>query len=556
MDAADCNSECLRYAKHIHVLFVLGECVRTGYTKYALDLLRRPKAFVVNGTARTVGSKDPQPRSVVDAALKHMQCWTRLAIQTLRAEHPDFELVAAFQILKINSRLATRDDDGNQNIEEHVKCLAEALVIEEEPLRAEFLDLQRIAADQRTHDPTLSNKDCWKRAYELVTKRHNQRGHPSSHILRLLVMWFAWLCTSAGVEHSFSQVDRVYSTRRKSMSRQALQDVITLIMDRTKNEEGKVLALAQKLWKKYYGRVRRKVWQGARLRPLGTKRALPPNVEMSEGSFVAKRRRSVSSMTQALTASQAMDVDGLKALTDEAWTDSMDKEELFQKRKRQRRLLEAIHQRVVADHPERTEAFERMRAQEPAKERQRQRDRDALQTRMDRALTSSRRGCGKLLQGAKVFFEDAEHIGRAEIKTAVRRNRMVVLRTRIGADVIVADSVASLGQRSRHCLRLFGGHLLGRDFLLSDGADGWCFKYSMAVSTARLTWVSAACASQHPAFFKVLDAAVSDPRSKWKWFHGSNDEFLHAVKRTRGFIGFVTKRQKAKKAPQKQQQRK
>merc|ERR1712192_113297 len=104
MDAADCNSECLRYVKCIHVLFVLGECVRTGYTKFAFDVLRRPKAFVVRGTARTLGSKDSQPRSVIDAALKHMQCWTRLAIQTLRAEHPDFELVAAFQVLQINSR--------------------------------------------------------------------------------------------------------------------------------------------------------------------------------------------------------------------------------------------------------------------------------------------------------------------------------------------------------------------------------------------------------------------------------------------------------------------
>ena len=54
---------------------------------------------------------------------------------------------------------------------------------------------------------------------------------------KMLARWVAWVISTSGLEQGYSQLDKLYGHCRRSLSRQAEQDILTLLVDRKLNEE-------------------------------------------------------------------------------------------------------------------------------------------------------------------------------------------------------------------------------------------------------------------------------------------------------------------------------
>eukprot|EP00971_Amphidinium_carterae_P349179 6490884-Amphidinium_carterae.1 len=103
MSPSDIPFDVAQYAQRIQTLFFDDAVLTTGYTKLMLETLSRPMVYVVNGIPLQCGSTAGVPASTKNAALKEMRCWTRLALETLRAEFPDFSILNDMSIFKLGS---------------------------------------------------------------------------------------------------------------------------------------------------------------------------------------------------------------------------------------------------------------------------------------------------------------------------------------------------------------------------------------------------------------------------------------------------------------------
>ena len=102
-DAATLQYHCQVYASRLRYLFVNGHALQSGYAAHVLAQLQSAKGFMVHGVRKTLGG-----RPITDAArercLRIMQLYVRLALETMEAEMPGFETLAALRVMNVSSR--------------------------------------------------------------------------------------------------------------------------------------------------------------------------------------------------------------------------------------------------------------------------------------------------------------------------------------------------------------------------------------------------------------------------------------------------------------------
>eukprot|EP00971_Amphidinium_carterae_P350913 6491804-Amphidinium_carterae.1 len=93
-------------------------------------------------------------------------------------------------------------------------------------------------------------------------------------------------------------------------------------------------------------------------------------------------------------------------------------------------------------------------------------------------------------------------------------------------------------------LALLGGRVVNLEYLQSDGNRGASLTFTPGVHKQRLVWTSVDWAEQNPDLWEDLNHSVFAQGSRWKWFNGSNVEFVSACvsknKRHEHLCGILT----------------
>jgi hypothetical protein len=536
------------FVRHVQYLFLEGNCVKHGYVKHMIKRLCRPIVFTVKGHALQCGSPTGPSTEDIEFCMDHMKCWARMSIATARAEFPEFTLLSAMRVFKLNGKdvceQSGRDPDAvvgysECDTEQLLGVLASAFDnIDFDELVMEFPKIQNIAQNLKRTNRNLTDAEAWRTACLRVET--SQAKQSSANTKALVMRRIAWCIGTGNIERAFSVVQAHFSSaRRGCMTRQREQDILTLTYDYDPSEEDEIIALAIGLWNQFYFNVRKPptlqrldagIARGAKVLPRDPK-TLP--------AFVAKRRSDVASAVsqRALTI---VSKERVHELTEGVWDGRMAKEELHMQNKRAMRLVENIANGLRPSNdvdlggmtPEQITRIYRLN------EERLQKDRDKVVTL--KSLCFAIR-LPTILHGKSVMMASNiamdDQLTRVSSKLSLRTIKCVW-----DVDMFIMTTLDDVKESVKLWLFLAGGCLVQREYVMSEGLTGTGLVYNAAVHTpCKEIWASASWVLKHPVLFGLLDRALSRPGSRWKWFIGSNVEFVtRGIRTPKQLTGLVT----------------
>jgi hypothetical protein len=89
----------------LHVLFIDGECVKSGYTKFILDTLAEPTQIFVGGKPKIIGNGVAP--AVVQRCMRRFQCLVRQSRAVCEAEFPNFSILTSFAAFSLGDNRST-----------------------------------------------------------------------------------------------------------------------------------------------------------------------------------------------------------------------------------------------------------------------------------------------------------------------------------------------------------------------------------------------------------------------------------------------------------------
>ena len=107
MDLSVTPAEIELWDERMRHLFDEGGCRHSGYTKHALAELQKPRAMPITKTP--FGGK-PVPQQMFDDCLERMRAWKALALEVVRAEWPDFQLLHSFSVFALTQDRKSTDN--------------------------------------------------------------------------------------------------------------------------------------------------------------------------------------------------------------------------------------------------------------------------------------------------------------------------------------------------------------------------------------------------------------------------------------------------------------
>ncbi len=341
------------YIQRIQVLFIDNACLETGFTEVMVRTLQKPLVYTVRGKTLQCGHSKGMSAGDISFCLDKMACWARLAIMTATAEFPDFTVMYAMSLFKLQphdlpvsatlrGKLIDRD-----TIDEKLTTLASTFGVNEDVLASEFFATRDVAVASLATCQG-DERNAWRSAVLRCSKTRSA-AYPVANLQRVLHAWIGWNPGTSSIENAFSQYQSIFSSnRRGKMSRQREQDIMTLVADHLEGETPEIVKMAGEIWQQYHYNCRnenteRKLNCGVPRYPprceAGGTRGIP-----TLSKFLTARRRVVAKKvaSQSKNSSSEGLMEGLKRRTAAAWTDTMEKEERHMKTKRARRLMETV----------------------------------------------------------------------------------------------------------------------------------------------------------------------------------------------------------------------
>ena len=339
------------FIRRIQALFLEGSCLKTGFTKIMMDMLKKPMTYFVRGHMLQCGS--PEGVSAADAewCLARMACYVRNAIAVVRAEFPDYILLNAFSIFNLQSDdLCSRHKNrsaipaGGANFQEKVSTLAKTFGGGDvEKFQAQFLRVQRVAQAVATEETGADNS---REAFRTAVLRMRSRTKPKSDMdgMALAVGAFVgWQIGTGDIERCYCVHERHFCNQSRSLlSRQREQDIMTLTSDYVQNEANSVIDEAIEIWKKLYYNVTGQgaVREGRTIR-FGVPQDRKRKADKPTLTDVLKKRRREAEET-VKSSCPVVSRANLQALTAPTWTPTLSKEENHMSTKRARRAMEFV----------------------------------------------------------------------------------------------------------------------------------------------------------------------------------------------------------------------
>ena len=291
-----------RFIEAITALFIRRGCVKPvdcgqtschTFTSFALDMLRgEPLHLVTRSETRSIGGPTWQWHSTVDRCLARMMAWVRLAIKTVQAEFPHFEVLSAFAAFDL-------DQSGTSVFaRDALHRLSAVFGVSHDALIAQFNDFRRAAVTYRKHHD-LSNYDAWAKSLNALDASSSltRDRHPCQELRAVLCRYGAFLGASASsVERTFSVLVNAAGKQRSSMSTTNMTVDLRLKTAPPCNAGDHVLLVkASAIWAQKFGLhkksgpTRKRRWQGGGPNLVGGRSSL-------EAQITAKRRKAASQL--------------------------------------------------------------------------------------------------------------------------------------------------------------------------------------------------------------------------------------------------------------------
>lgn len=338
-DPATSTHEIAEFKKRISYLFRCGGCLRTeGYTLFAIQACRRVRNFIVGKEILSFGDRAGVGEDVTRRCLERMQVWVSLALATLEAEFPHFELLQSFSVFSLAGAQCGRCE----NWAAHVQRLAMTFKVDESTLRVQLEDLWPIARGIAS-DNGISQQEAWRTLFQRLAKDHRARQrHPTSALKPLLTRWFTFTASTSAVEQNFAKMLHISRAAQSGASVQVESDTAKVLLDYNAAYEDKTIALARLTWARFFGpprtHKRHRLDKGV---PRAKKDFDKTATNNTEVAFVRDRRQRVAHA--AAEASKAEDL--LRVASPPIrLSGSVRKELEFQASKAQKRKVESLQE--------------------------------------------------------------------------------------------------------------------------------------------------------------------------------------------------------------------
>ena len=121
------------FISRLHFLFNEGNVVDHGYTQVMLQSLKSQRGFLDSrGSPKTLGGPGKVTAALLQRCLCRMQLFVDLAVETLRSEFPDFDVVMAFSAFDLEH------SDKVKPEERYLQRLSEVFDLDFDQLAQEF----------------------------------------------------------------------------------------------------------------------------------------------------------------------------------------------------------------------------------------------------------------------------------------------------------------------------------------------------------------------------------------------------------------------------------
>ncbi|CAJ1403945.1 unnamed protein product [Effrenium voratum] len=276
------------FEKRISYLFLHGGVFSSsGFTAWALHVLRQRYSFAVAGTQREFGGPQLPGEAVKERCLRRMQAWHKVVNSVLHAVFPDWELAAAFHVI-----FASRCSEASAGF-----------------------------------------GPAWAQAVWHAQKL----GRPVAALQACLQRYLAFAISTCGLERRFSRQAWSFG---KSADHQSLALHVAkakLLTDYQAAEEDAIIQKAQEVWMQRHSPAREST--GPRFHK-GQRQG--PRKGRTLAGFLRRRREAVSEGCKA--AGAALSTDPLPAdMLGDFWTEKHAEEVAFQQQK-QVRLAQEAHE--------------------------------------------------------------------------------------------------------------------------------------------------------------------------------------------------------------------
>jgi hypothetical protein len=184
-DVANIHEEICIFVNRLKHLFLDGAVMDSGYTQEMLTYLQVQRAFMNSeGAPKTLGGPGRVTDDMRRRCLNRMQLYVNLAIETLRSEFPDFDIIMCFSIFKLDQQHFGR---SSAKREERLQRLAQVFGVGLQELIDQFFDLRPMALHEYAKGCTSAQ--AWIVTIQRIETKQAavRRQHPTSEI-RSLVM--------------------------------------------------------------------------------------------------------------------------------------------------------------------------------------------------------------------------------------------------------------------------------------------------------------------------------------------------------------------------------
>ena len=184
-DSAGIHEQICIFVNRLKHLFIEGAVMECEYAHEMLQYLRRQRAFMNSqGAPKTLGGAGTVTGEMTRRCLNRLQLYVNLAIETLRSEFPDYDIIMCFSVFKLD-----RQQFGNSTAkrEERLERLAKVFGVDLQQVIDQFFDLRPMALHEFAKG--CSSAQAWVTSIQRIeTKQAAVRKHHPTAEIRCVVI--------------------------------------------------------------------------------------------------------------------------------------------------------------------------------------------------------------------------------------------------------------------------------------------------------------------------------------------------------------------------------
>lgn len=259
-DAAEISSCLSAFVHKIDLLFLQRGCKETGFTQHALKMLSHPHvAHVTSTEMKVLGGPDEITEEIVTRCIQRMCNWVHLAIRSIRAEFPSYELIQMFSIFNLQEvPVKAKHAPMPRNLTEAAERFALVFHIDAEAFKQQYEAALTYAWRMFTSQTeSTGSVHAWVASIKKMQHRKLRDLYPVHALLPVLQRYIAFCgCTTSGIEQCFAVLRAQLGEHRSTMNDRSELAELKIKVDMCPSSTERVIKKAQEIWKQVYGSSR------------------------------------------------------------------------------------------------------------------------------------------------------------------------------------------------------------------------------------------------------------------------------------------------------------